>query len=481
VTKFLRKQAVSGVKWNGLAIGIITSLQFVKVPILAHLLSPSDFGLMGMIMVFIGFAQSFADMGVSNAIIFRQDTTKDQLSSLYWLNIFAAVFVFCIVCMCAPLIVKFYHEPRLSHLLYLTALIFLISPLGQQFQILLQKELKFDVLAKIQITATIVNMTVTIGLAFAGLGVYSLIWGQLAASSVKVALLCGSGWQEWKPSLHFAKDDLRGYMSFGFYQMGERAINYLSANMDYLLIGRFLGPAALGFYTLAYEMVIFPLSKINPVITRVMFPIFSKIQGDNNAFRVGYGKVMNYITLVSFPMMAGMFFVAPEFITLFFGEKWEPSIMVLQILCMVGAFKSLGNPIGVVLLAKGRADIGFFWNILAMILVIFTVMIGANWGINGVAFGILALQLPFFLIIQPIVNRLIEMKFIQYLKSVRTPFVCSAVMIIGIIFLKLCMKNLSAPIVFTSTIISGAIVYISAFFLIDKNTFREIVAMVGGK
>ncbi len=477
----LRQQAVSGVKWSGISTGAVTVIQFGTLTVLSRLLSPSDFGLMGMIMVVIGFASAFADMGVSNAIIHRQDATSDQLSSLYWLNIIAGVIIFLLICVSTPLVVGFYHEPRLSKLLYLAALVFLITPLGQQFQILLQKELKFDGLAKIEMTTTVLNAIVTIGAAFAGLGVYSLIWGQLVATSTRVALLCCNGWRQWRPSFRFSKQDIKGYMSFGFYQMGERTVNFLSANIDYIIIGRILGPAALGFYTLAYQIAIFPLIKINPVITRVMFPIFSKIQNDNNTFKIGYSKAINYITLISFPMLAGMFVIAPEFVTLFLGEKWEPSITVLQILCTIGAFKSLGNPIGAVLYAKGRADIGFYWNILAMVLVGIAVIIGVNWGINGVAIAILALQLPMFFMIQPIVNGLIEMKMIQYLRLLKTPLICSAVMLMGIIFLKAGMTNLDTPLIFTATVIGGTMIYVSVYYLMDKTTFREVVSMIGGK
>ena len=238
----LKQKTVTGVKWSGISMGAVTTLQFITMAVLARCLVPSDFGLMGMVMVVMGFAQAFADMGISNAIIHRQDVTRDHLSTLYWLNILAGIIVFCVVCASTPLVVVFYREPRLPNLLYLTAVIFLITPLGQQFQILFQKNLKFDGLAKIEVVTALVNATVAIGLAFAGAGVYSLIFGQLAATSAKVTLLCGMGWRHWHPSLHFAKRDLKGYVRFGLYQMGERTVNYLSANIDYIIIARFLGP-----------------------------------------------------------------------------------------------------------------------------------------------------------------------------------------------------------------------------------------------
>lgn len=458
---------------------VVTTLQFITLAALARYLAPSDFGLMGMIMVVMGLAQAFADMGISNAIIHRQDATREQLSSLYWLNILAGVLVFCAVYASTPLVVIIYQDPVLPNLLYLTAIIYLITPFGQQFQILFQKNLKFHTLAKIEIVTALVNSVVSISSAIVGLGVYSLVYGQLAGASSRAIFLCLLGWQEdWRPSLHFAKRDLKGYLSFGLYQMGERTVNYLSAHMDYIIIGHFIGAAALGFYTLAYQIVSFPLNKLNPVITKVMFPIFSTIQGDHATFRKGYSKTIEYIALITFPVLIGLLIVAPEFIIIFFGEKWSESIAILQILCLVGLFKSLGNPVGAVLLAMGRADIGFYWNLFTMIIISITLVFGVRWGINGVAVSILILQLPFFLIIQPIVNRLIDMNMAQYFKSLVTPLVCSLIMLAGIFLLQRIISEDDARLVFMVSVVAGILVYITAYFIKDKESFWNLVSLI---
>ena len=476
----LKQQAVSGVKWSGVSMGVVTGLQFVTLAVLARLLSPSDFGLMGMIMVLIGFAQLFADMGISNAIIYRQDATKQELSSLYWLNIMAGIVIFFVVCAASPLITAFYHEPWLSNLIYLSSLIFMITPFGQQFQILLQKELKFDQLAKIEIIGSFANSTTAITLAILGMGVFSLIWGQLAGTSLRVLLLSWWGWGNWRPRLHFATQDLKRYITFGLYQMGEKAVNYLSANIDYIIIGSFLGPAALGFYTLAYQIAIFPLSKINSIITRVAFPVFSTVQNDNSRMRSAYCKVINYISTLSFPMLIGMIVVAPEFIRLVYGPKWEQSIIVLQLLCLVGTFKSLGNPMGSVVLAKGRADIGFYWNVFAVIMISIAVIVGANWGIVGVASAILILQVPLFFIIQPIVNKLINLKFREYFKAIQTPVACSVVMLAGIGTLRMVMGDISELSLFAIIIISGMVIYTFFYYIKDTSLFTELKSLLKG-
>ncbi len=296
----LKRQAVSGIKWSGVSILIVTALQFVTLTILSRLLAPSDFGLLGMVMVVIGFAQIFADMGVSNAIIHRQDATKEALSGLYWLNILAGIIVFILIVIFTPLVVAFYNEPRLNNLLYLSALVFLITPLGQQFQVLLQKDLQFKKLANIEIACSLSSAGFAIFLAISGFGIFSLIWGYLVGALLKVILLCWGGWCQWKPDFQFSKKDLHGYISFGLYQMGEKTANYINSNLDYLLIGSLLGVKALGYYTLAYNLIIRPSSSINPIITKVAFPVFSIIQNDPDNLKNGYLKVLQLLSMVNF-------------------------------------------------------------------------------------------------------------------------------------------------------------------------------------
>ncbi|GAH52612.1 unnamed protein product, partial [marine sediment metagenome] len=161
----LKTQAISGVKWNGLLMGVTTALQFITLAILARLLSPSDFGLMGMIMIVIGFAQLFADMGLSNAIIQRQDVPESHLSSFFWINVLVGILLFACILLIRPLAVIYFEQPILSNYLIFAAFIFLITPVGQIFTTLLRKELKFKTLSKIEIVGTVVYSVSTVSLA----------------------------------------------------------------------------------------------------------------------------------------------------------------------------------------------------------------------------------------------------------------------------------------------------------------------------
>lgn len=476
----LKQKAVSGVKWSSASTGSVVLLQFLSLAVLSRVLSPADFGLMGMIMVVIGFAQTFADMGISNAIIQRRDATRNQLSSLYWLNVLTGTTIAAIVCLCTPLIVRLYHEPRLENILYWTSVTFLITPFGQQFQILLQKHLKFHRLAKIEIATATVGSIVSIATAFLGFGVYALVCGQLTSCFAKTILLLAVGWRDWSPGFHFARSDVKGYVSFGLYQMGERTINYFNSNLDYLLIGSMLGAKALGYYTLAYNLIIRPSLTINPVITKVAFPIFSEIQKDAERIKRGYLKVLQLLSLVNFPLMAGLAATAPLAIPIVFGEQWAPSVPLVQILTIVGLLRSTGNPIGSLLLAKGRADLGFVWNLGLVTTQIPGLYVGAKM---GGAIGV-AIAFACLMAIYSVFNYLVLIRSLlgpclrRYVGSMWPSLWISILMFCVVVVVGVSLQNTSGHLAFAIQILSGTATYLGLVFYTDRSLINEIKGFV---
>lgn len=416
----LKTKAIAGVRWTGLSTLSTTVGQIVQLTVIARLLTPEDFGLFTMAAIVIGFAQTYADMGISAALIHRQDNTVQQLSSLYWLNIFAGISVFLLLVGITPLISLFYHEPRLSPILRVVALTFLITMWGTQFDILLQKDLSFNLLAKVQILTIITGVGASIFCALGGLGVWSLVWGQLVSSTVRTFLLVVLGRKYYKPKWHFATVDLRGYFLFGLYQLGERSINFLAERFDQLLLGSFVGAQALGYYNMAFRLVTQPISQINPIVTRVAFPVFARVQDDLPRLQRGYSQVLQYLTTINAPILCGLASVAPKAIPLIFGEQWSKSILLLQILTVPALLRSIGNPIGSLMLAKGRADLGFQWNIFLFIVSIPAISIGAILsGATGVAVSLLLLQIilqipGYIYVIKP----LLQMDVVAYLATI---------------------------------------------------------------
>lgn len=389
----LRQQAARGVRWTLLATVTTTTAQLLQLVVLSRLLSPRDFGLMGILLIITGLALAYTDLGVSAAIVHRQDATRHQLSSLYWLNLIAGAAVFALVWLVTPLVVRFFREPALAPLLRALSLMFLIIPLGKQFEILLQRELQFDRLARIETAAAIAGAVAAVAAAAAGLGVWALVVGVLTTATVKTAQLLVAGLRDLRPALHFSREDLRGFIRFGAFQVGEQTLNYLSERLDQLLIGRLLGVTPLGFYNFAFNLSAQPISRINPVVTKVAYPTFCRVQDDVPRLRRGYLQLVRLIAVVNAPLLVGLAAVAPTLVPLVFGAKWIPSIPILQVLCFVALSRTIGNPLGSLLLARGRADLGFRLNALLFAVSIPAVIAGGlAAGALGIAVALLLLQ-----------------------------------------------------------------------------------------
>ncbi len=417
----LKQSAITGVKWTSYATIISAVLQVVQAVILARFLSSEDFGLMAIVMVVIGFAQAFLDMGISNAIIYKQDATHEQLSTLYWVNILSGFFLYLFIYLLSPLIASFYHNSSLVYMLRLIGIIFLIAPLGQQFFVLLEKELRFQELAKITIVSKIIVMTIIVYLAYVGFGVYALIYGVIVGEIIRTFFYIMSGRKFHRPSFIFLPHSIKEFLQFGLYQMGERSINYFNSQFDTILIGKLLGMDSLGIYTIAKELIMKPASIINPVLTRVAFPTMSKIQDDIPRLKNIYLKIINFIASINFPIYLIILLLAPEIVFVLFGDKWQKAVPIIQILAIFGAIRSTANPIGSLLLARGRADLGFLWNFGLFFFTPVSLYIYSHWGLNGISWGLvvnmLILQLPvYFILIKPLCGAEVKEYFLNIIK-----------------------------------------------------------------
>lgn len=385
--KDLRSRATSGARWTGTSTGVRILAQFVQLAILARLLKVSDFGLMAMVNVVLAFAQTFSDSGVSNAIIHYRDAKREELSSLYWLNVISGISVFVLMWFVSPLAARVYHQPALTQLLRVASTVFVAVSLGQQFETLSERELRFRRLARIEIASIIVSAFVGIWLAWKGNGVWSLVWSNLAAALIKSGTLAVIGWSTWRPMMHFRLGECRRFLRFGMFQMGERTLNLLGQQLDKIVIGIVMGATPLGYYDMASRLISRPYQVINPVFTRVAFPVFSAVQKDRDRLRKGYLELMEVLTGLTIPIYVGMMALASPFVLVQLGEKFAPSIPLLQILSIVGFAFALSSPAGSLILACGRADIGFYLNVIRTAMILLGIWVGARWGLVGIAWA----------------------------------------------------------------------------------------------
>jgi len=368
-------------------VGTRVVVQFFQLAFLTRLLgNATDFGLFALINVVIVLGQAFGDVGISKAIIHYQDTSRRELSSLYWLNLAAGVAVFAIIIALSGFLTSL--DPRITDPLRLAAVVFLIVPVGQQFQVLLERELAFRRISIIETVAFVVGAVVSVLCAWRGKGVHSLVWGMVAGASTKALLLAAAGWRSWRPSLHFRLSECRRYVRFGAFQIGERMVNALGQQLDKILIGALMGPEQLGFYDLAYRLMIRPYQLISPMFTRVAFPLFSKVQDDFDRLRKGFLEMIGVLGALTAPLYAGMIALAEPIVLVQMGSGYEPCIPLLRILSLLGFLYSIGSPMGSILLARGRADVAFYINVLRTLLLAGAVVVGAQFGLEGIAWSL---------------------------------------------------------------------------------------------
>ncbi len=415
----LTQRTATNILWKGSSVTLSTVLNFVVLAILANLLAPSDFGLRGIILIMLGFLTLLADLGLGAALVHEPTVTPEQLSTVFYLNVLFGLILSTALFASSGLIAAFFRDERLILILRVMSFAFLLSSFGAIFAAQLQKELRFKMRFIIELTEWAVSGVASVLLALRGLGVWSIVYGYMLGVLVRVVLLWVTA--SMRPRLMFSLKSIDKFLKFGIFVYGQQLLNFLTRNLDNIIIGRFLGPEALGYYSLAYSLMLTPVSRISDSVSQVIFPTFSLFQHDNQRIREGYLKVVRYVSFITFPMMAGMLVVAPQLMVAIYGPKWVPAIAVLQIFCLVGALQSIVSLAPTIQYTKGRSDISFKLNLLVLACDAAAFFIGVRYGILGVAVAYALLALILEPTIQVITNRLIGLSSKDFFRQLRLP------------------------------------------------------------
>ena len=422
----LKQKTISGIGWSAVGGFFLQGLQFVILVVLARLLSPEDFGLMGMVLVFTGIAKLFSELGFGAALIQKTELEERHLSSVFWLNLAVGLILTILVYMSAPWVASFYNEPRLISLVRTISISFVIGGFGVVQTAIMTRKMQFKLLAIIQIISVFITGIITVLMAFSGYGVWSLVVQLISVSFLGVLFLWILG--EWRPKFIFQAAALKDMISFSANLLGAQLLNYGVRNFDYLLIGRYVGSSGLGVYTLAYKFMLLPINQVSRIIGRVMFPALSQIQDDNQRIKRVYLRANRVIGLLTIPLMFGMIVVARPLVLTIVGPNWEAVIPILQILCLVGIKQPVGSTTGWLYQAKGRTDLMLRWNFISMVITIAAFIIGIRWGVIGVA---TAYAIRSYLIWYPAITipgRLIGLTFWEFFKNLGGVFACSITM-----------------------------------------------------
>ena len=476
----LRWTAIIGVRLMGIATVATVAIGLGQTIVLSRLLDPKDFGLMAMIWVVLGFAQAFSDVGMSNAILHKQDLTHEQLTSMYWVNVVAGLGVAIAAILFAPLLAVFYREPILVDLMPWVAVSFVLAAVGQQFQMIAQRDLRFGALASANILSAFTAALVSVFAAWMGRGVYALVLGGIGSALSRTVLLMAATGRTWWPSLHFNRANLRGVSRFGLYQIGERTANYIWSNVDYVMVGAYLGAEALGLYRVAYETVVRPLSTINPILNTVAYPLFSRKQNDNEALRRGFLEMVRLVGVLVFPLLAGLGAVAPLAVQVAFGAKWAAAAPVLQILCILGALRSLLNLVGSLIIAKGAVEKGLFWNVVLAVANTVAFWVTAPLGLTTLSWTAVCILASIMIVNwRSFYYDTIGLTARDYLKSV-IPSAAISTAMATIVYLAGIFTGdfLNPGMNLSLLIVLGATVYTGLFVLLDRSYVYHLAEML---
>jgi O-antigen/teichoic acid export membrane protein len=473
-----RDRVVSGLGWSGFSQLIRETLRLGIGILLARLLTPEEFGLVGMIYVFTGFATLFGDLGLGAAIIHRRDLEEAHMTAAFWANVVAGCLLTVLFIAGSPLIAAFYDEPALRPLTRVVAFQFVISSLKVVQLARFNRDMEFRTLALIETGSAAVAGGLGIAMALMGFGVWSLVAHSLAGSAITTAWMWITS--PWKPGVHFRRRKLEDLLGFSSNLLGYEIFNYWIRNADNLLIGRVVGSAALGIYSRAYALLLMPSAQITRVVGRVMFPALSSIQSDTARVRDVYLRTLQAIAFLTFPMMVGLFVVADDFVFALLGVQWAAVIPVLRLFALLGLTQSVKATVGWIYQSQGRTDIMFRWGLAAGGVYLVSYAIGIQWGMIGVAVAYtiasgLILTYPNF----AIPGRLIDLTFSRIAAALFSTLLCALAMGVLVGGLALVLPDAWPPglsLLLQSAV--GAVAYAALVHLFDIPGYREMRRLV---
>lgn len=468
----LRQRAIRGAMWSAVekwGAQIASTAIFL---LLARLLGTKAFGLIALASVFLAFMQIFLDQGFAQAIVQRDELEPEHLDTAFWTSVLTGVLFVLLVFAGAGWVAVFYKEPSLAPIIRWMSLSFLFSGLSSVQTALLQRNMQFKVLAARSLVATVACGIAGIGAAFLGMGVWSLVVKEIVFGFSGAVLLWGTS--SWRPGFHFSVPHFKDLFAFGIHIIGFNFLAFFNQRSDDLLIGYFLGAVALGYYSVAYRLLLIMINLLASVTAQVALPAFSRLQKDKERMRNAFYRVTRYTSLVSFPAFLGMAALAPELIQVMFGNKWLLSVPVMQVLALIGILQSVQYFTGTVILAMNKP----LWRLRVMLLLTIINTIGfaiaVRWGINAVAISYVVCGYAFSPVYLILVQKLIGINFKKYLFQYIAPVLSSLLMVAVILGVKQVFQDWASSLVMLLVYaIVGALAYLFGVMLLSPGLFGQ--------
>lgn len=381
----LKQQTAKGVLWSAIERFSVQGLQFILGVVLARILMPSDYGLVGMLTIFIAISQTIVDSGFGSALIQKKDRNEVDYSTAFYFNIVVGLVLYFILFFSAPLIAQFYDTPQLESLTKVIGINIFIASLAIVQRAKLTIKLDFKTQARASLTSVVIGGVIGITMAYNGFGVWSLVVQTLIRNGLNTILL----WflSKWVPRDKFSKESFKGLFSFGSKLLGAGLLATIFSNVYLLIIGKIFSAGDLGYYTRAKQFQQLPSQNITGILQRVTYPVLSQIQDDEDRLKKTYRKFIRLAAYIIFPLMIGMAIVAKPLVFVILTEKWLPAVPLLQILSVSGLLFPIHAINLNILNVKGRSDLFLKLEIIKKVVITITILATFSFGIKALVMG----------------------------------------------------------------------------------------------
>lgn len=422
----LKSKTVSGILWSAVERFSLQGVQFIINIIMARLLLPSDYGMIGMLAVFLQISQAFIDGGFTNALIQRKSRSEVDFSTVFYFNIIVAFLFYILIFFSAPLIADFYHMPELDIVARIIALSLIISSLSSVHKTKLTINIDFKTQSKISLISAMVSGLIGIGMAYNGYGVWALVT-QILINTVFLTILYFY-FLRWTPLKLFSWESFKSLFSFGSKLLVSSLIHTIYYNLYSIVIGKRFSATSLGYYTRAEQFAMFPSSNVNSIISRVTFPVLSTMQDDDEKLALAYRKYIRLSSYVIFPLMMGLIVLAKLLIILLLTDQWIGVVILLQILCLDWMFDHLSIINLNLLYVKGRSDLALRLEIVKKVIATFILFVSIPFGLIGMCWGRVIYSLLATYLNTRYTNSLISLSFITQMKDICPSLLLSIIM-----------------------------------------------------
>ncbi len=473
----LKKRVSKGLVWTFAEQFGNQLIGFIISVILARILLPEQFGLIGMIAVFVAIGNALLHAGLTKSLIRGENLTSLDYSTVFYFNLVASIFIYLLIYFLAPIIADFYGESILVGLVRLYCTTFIISALSAVQMARLTKKMEFRTQTLIAIPSAIVGGLVGIGMAISGFGVWSLVWSSISGASVSAIQL----WiySDWRPDLKFDFSKLKTHFNFGYKLTLSELLDRTFNNIFLIAIGKYFSAAQVGLYTRAETMNQLPVRNISRALDKVTFPLFVTIQNDDIRLKRVYKKILKMVVFVVTPVLITLAVLAEPVFRFLFTEKWLPAVLYFQILCLTGILYPLHSYNLDILNVKGRSDLFLKLEVLKKILILLVLFITIPMGITELLVGQVVISFIAFFINAHYSGKLINYSAFQQIKDI-VPIICISVLAGGLIYLiDSYWMNTSKDIVrILIGSLSGGLFYLAISYLLKLESLSELFNLI---